>query len=173
MAISLYDATVASFLQILGGAEGVLEKGRIHCEAHGVDLGSVVETRLIDDMAPFRFQVTQMAHHTSGAIAGVKLGVFSPHPGSLTADYAELQKVLAHARAALADFTPDEINALEGRDVVFQFRDMKMPFTAENFLLSFSTPNLYFHATTAYDILRQKGVPLGKRDYMGQPRMKG
>ena len=69
--------------------------------------------------------------------------------------------------------TPDEINALEGKDVLFQFGDMKMPFTAEGFLLSFSVPNLHFHATTAYDILRMKGVPLGKRDYMGRPRMKG
>ena len=58
-------------------------------------------------------------------------------------------------------------------EVLFQFGEMKMPFTAEGFLLSFSIPNLHFHATTAYDILRMKGVPLGKRDYMGQPRLKG
>ncbi len=56
---------------------------------------------------------------------------------------------------------------------VFHIRDFKMPFTAEGFLMSFSLPNFYFHATTAYDILRSKGVPLGKRDYMGQMRMKG
>ena len=62
---------------------------------------------------------------------------------------------------------------LEGREVVFQIRDFKMPFTAEGFLMSFSLPNFYFHATTAYDILRSKGVPLGKRDYIGQMRMKG
>jgi hypothetical protein len=56
--------------------------------------------------------------------------------------------------------------------VTFQFRDFKLPFTAENFLLSFSLPNFHFHATTAYDILRMKGVPLGKPDYMGQLRLK-
>jgi len=56
--------------------------------------------------------------------------------------------------------------------VVFQMRDFKVPFTAENFILSFSLPNFHFHATTAYDILRTKGVPLGKRDYMGALRMK-
>ena len=65
------------------------------------------------------------------------------------------------------------MNALEGGEVVFQIQDFKMPFTAEGFLMSFSLPNFYFHATTAYDILRSKGVPLGKRDYMGQMRMKG
>jgi len=171
MAISLYDATVTGFLQILSAAEGVLEKGRAHCEANGIDLNDVVETRLIENMFPFRFQVNSVAHHTAGAIAGVKKGVFSPDPGSLTADYAELQKVLAAARAEVAACTPDEINAFEGRDVLFQFGEMKMPFTAEGFLLSFSLPNLHFHATTAYDILRTKGVPLGKRDFMGQLRM--
>jgi hypothetical protein len=80
--------------------------------------------------------------------------------------------LIAEARAALQQLKPAEVNAMEGRDVVFQFRDYKMPFAAEGFLLSFSLPNLHFHATTAYDILRMKGVPLGKRDYMGPLRLK-
>ena len=83
-----------------------------------------------------------------------------------------MQQLVADAREALQKMTPAEVNALEGKDVVFQLRDFKMPFTAEGFLLSFSLPNFYFHATTAYDILRMKGAPLGKRDYMGQLRMK-
>ncbi len=57
--------------------------------------------------------------------------------------------------------------------MTFAIGDQRMKFTAENFLLSFSLPNFYFHATTAYDILRAQGVPIGKRDYMGQPRLKG
>ena len=56
--------------------------------------------------------------------------------------------------------------------MVFQLRDRQIPFTAENFVLSFSLPNFYFHATTAYDILRTKGVPLGKRDFLGHLRLK-
>ena len=66
--------------------------------------------------------------------------------------------------------TPADVNALEGKDVVFQIRDTKIPFTAEGFVQSFSLPNFYFHATTAYDILRSKGVPLGKRDFLGRMR---
>ena len=62
--------------------------------------------------------------------------------------------------------------ALAGRDVAFQFGERKLPFTAEEFLMSFSLPNFFFHATTAYDILRHKGVPLGKRDFMGRLRIK-
>ena len=60
----------------------------------------------------------------------------------------------------------------EGAEIIFEFRKNRLPFTAEGFLLSFSLPNFYFHATTAYDILRSKGVPLGKRDYLGALRMK-
>jgi len=56
--------------------------------------------------------------------------------------------------------------------MLFQMRDMKMPFTAENFLLSFSQPNFYFHAATLYGILRNKGLSLGKRDFLGMPRLK-
>jgi hypothetical protein len=56
--------------------------------------------------------------------------------------------------------------------MIFKMRELKLPFTTENFILSFSLPNFYFHATTAYDILRVKGAGLGKRDFMGQMRMK-
>ena len=65
-----------------------------------------------------------------------------------------------------------EVEAYEGKDVIFKFGQAAMPFTAEGFLMSFSLPNLHFHATTAYDILRTKGVPLGKRDYLGPLRLK-
>ena len=172
MAISLYDLSVASFLQTLGGVAGFLERGLAHCTAKGIDANEIVETRLAPDMLPFRFQIMSVAHHSLGAIDGVKQGVFSP-PSGPNHDYAGLQKLVADARDGLKKLTPDEVNALEGRDVVFQLRDLRLPFTAEGFLMSFSLPNFYFHAATAYDILRMKGVPLGKRDFMGQMRMKG
>ena len=71
MGLALYDATVGTYRQILGAIEGVLNKGREHCEANGIDLNDVVETRLIDDMLPFRFQVISVAHHSLGAMKGV------------------------------------------------------------------------------------------------------
>ena len=73
-------------------------------------------------------------------------------------DYAGLQKLIAEARAELDALDPAAVNAFEGKDVVFQMGDFKMPFNAEGFLMSFSLPNLHFHATTAYDILRLKGA---------------
>jgi hypothetical protein len=173
MAISLYDVTVASYLQTLGAVAGVMEKGLAHAKENGADLAEIVETRLCGDMLPFRFQIVSVTHHSRGAIEGAKAGVFSPPPDLGPLDYAALQQLVADARADLAKLSRDEVDALQGKDMVFRLRgDIQMPFTAENFLLSFSMPNFYFHATTAYDILRWKGAPLGKRDFMGQMRMK-
>jgi hypothetical protein len=172
MAIGLYDLSVGSFLQTLGGVAGFLDRGLAHFADNNVDPGEIVEARLWDDMLPFRFQIVSVAHHSIGAIEGAKSGVFSPPGETPPYDYAGLQKLVADARQALQKVSPDEVNALQGRDVEFRFRDFKLPFTAEGFLMSFSLPNFYFHATTAYDILRSKGVPLGKRDFMGQMRLK-
>ena len=172
MAIALYDLSVANYLQTLGAVVGFLEKGRAHFTTNNVDLDEIVETRLAPDMLPFRFQLLSVAHHSLGAIEGVKNGLFQPPTQAPAHDYRALQKIVGDAQDALQKLTPAEVNALEGRDVVFQLRDFKIPFTAEGFILSFSLPNFYFHATTAYDILRMKGAPIGKRDYMGRLRMK-
>jgi hypothetical protein len=172
MAIPLYDVSVRSFQQVLTAVAGFLEKGLTHCKANNIDLKELVETRLHPDMLPFRFQVIAVAHHSRGALAGAQAGVFKPPTGPMDQDYAALQKLIGEARAEVDAAKPDAVNALEGKDVVFQMGDFKMPFNAEGFLMSFSLPNLYFHATTAYDILRQKGVPLGKRDFMGPLRLK-
>ena len=172
MAISLYDVSVASFLQTLNGVAGFLERGLAHCQDNNIDPQEIVEARMCPDMFDFRFQIISVAHHSLGAIEGVKAGAFSPGGDQSVTDYASLQKLINDAIAGLKALTPEEVNALEGKDVAFVFGDRKIPFTAENFLMSFSTPNLHFHATTAYDILRSRGVPLGKRDYMGPLRMK-
>jgi uncharacterized protein len=150
MAISLYDLSVASFLQTLGGVVGFLQRGLDHFRDNHTDPSEIVETRLYGDMLPFRFQIVSVAHHSLGAIEGVQRGQFAP-PGEMPPhDYVALQKLVADARDGLLGLTPDEVNALEGRKVVFQIRDFKMPFTAEGILMSFSLPNFCFHATTAY-----------------------
>jgi uncharacterized protein len=171
MSISLYDATVATFLQTLGGLEGFLGRGFEHCRGQRIDPGELVETRLHPDMLPFRFQVVSSIAHSRGAIEGVRKGVFSP-PAMGELDYAGLQKAVAQAREELSAIPAAEVNGFEGRDMKFEFRDRTIPFTAENFLLSFSLPNFLFHTSMAYAILRSKGVVLGKRDFMGQLRVK-
>jgi hypothetical protein len=172
MAISLYDLSVTNYLQTLGGVEGFLGRSLAHFKETSIDPNEVVETRLFADMLPLKFQLHSVVHHSLGAIRGVKAGLFQPPPPVPELDYAGFQKTVTEAREALEQVKPDEVNGLEGKDVAFQIGDRKLPFTAEGFLLSFSLPNFYFHATTAYDILRTKGVPLGKRDYMGRLRLK-
>ena len=172
MAISLFDAAVLSFRQTVGAVGGVLAKGRAHFEAEGVNPDSFIETRLIADMLPFRYQIYSVVNHSVGALEACKGGVFTPGASLGPDSWAGLEALIAEANTALAAFTPDEVNALEGKDVMFAFGKTQMPFTAEGFLLSFSMPNLHFHATTTYALLRGKGMKLGKRDYMGVPRIK-
>ncbi len=172
MAVSLYDATVARFLQTLRATEGVLAKGRAHAEANGVALATITETRLYDDMLPMRFQLMSVAHHSLGAVKGVEAGEFSP-PSGPELDYDALCALVTDARAGLEAYTPEQINAMAGSEVVFKMGRTQLPFVAEDFLLTFSIPNFFFHATTAYDILRMQGAPLGKMDFLGQMKMKG
>ncbi|MDE2377641.1 DUF1993 family protein [Bradyrhizobium sp.] len=171
MAFSLYDATVANYLQILGAAGGFLDKSLAHFREKGIDPAEVVETRLANDMLPFRFQVVSLAHHSRGAMDAAKNGVFVP-PAPKGEDFAGLQALVADARDELSKWTPEAVDALIGRDVVFKLGERSLPFTAEGFLMSFSLPNFFFHATTAYDILRHKGAPIGKRDFMGRLKLK-
>ncbi len=172
MAISLYDISVASYLQTVAAVGGFLEKGLAFCREKNIDPEEIVESRIFPDMKPFRFQIQQVAMHSIGAIESLKAGVRRP-PGERPAhDYAGLQSLIKEADADLRKLAPAEIDALAGAEVVLEMGESKRVFTAEGFILSFSLPNFHFHATTAYDILRGKGVPLGKRDYMGALRLK-
>lgn len=173
MAITLYDATVGHFSQGMGALEHLLKRGQQYCTTNNHDIGRIVEARIREDMLPFRYQVEAAIGHSLGAIQGAKTGEFLPPKGTRDADYPALQKQVADARAALAAITPDEVNALEEKDVVFNLGpERKLPFVGRDFLLTFSVPNFYFHTTTAYDILRAIGVPLGKQDFLGRIRMK-
>ena len=171
MGTSLFDLSVACYLQTLGAVAGFLERGRAHSEDADADPNRLVEVRLFPDMAPLRFQIVAVAHHSVGAIEGIRRGVFRSDFAPQPRDYAGLQKIVSDAEMALKALAPAEIDAFAGNKVVFQLGDWTLPFTAESFVLSFSLPQFHFHLTTAYDILRASGVPLGKRDYMGLLRM--
>lgn len=173
MAIELYDLSVASYLQTLSAIAGVLDKGAKWSAETGTDLTTIVDTRVHPDMFPFSFQVVSACHHSWGAIQGCQAGVATPPGPAPEGGYPALQKLVADSLDNLKRLSRDEVNALEGKDVVFQLgENFKLPFTCENYLMSFSLPNFYFHCTTTYAILRGKGVKLGKRDFMGQMRMK-
>ncbi len=172
MGISLYDVSVSNFLQTLGGAGHFLKKAAKHFGEQGVDPNEIVEARVYPDMLPFRFQIQSIVHHSVDAIEAIKNGTFNVVSNKPQHDYAGLQGYVEEAQAALQKLTRQEVEACEGNEVAVPLGPNTLKFSAADFVMSFSLPNFHFHATTAYDILRSKGVPLGKRDYMGRVRLK-
>lgn len=172
MSFSLYAATVPSYRQILGALAGLLNKAETFCTERGIAVQEIIHARLADDMQPFAYQVKSTAVHSLGAIEGVRKGVFSPDTTPPPETFAALKTRIGETLAALEAINASEVDSFVGRDMRFAFGERHLDYTAENFLLSFSQPNFYFHATTTYDILRWKGFPVGKRDFMGKTRTK-
>jgi hypothetical protein len=170
MAFSLYAATVPSFQQTLGAVAGLLEKAEAFCTEKSIAPPELIQARLAADMLPLAYQVKSTAVHSLGAIEGVRKGVFAPDMTTPPDTFAALKARIADTLAALATIDATEVDAFIGRDMRFEFGSNYRDYTAENFLLSFTLPNFYFHATTTYDILRWKGLPIGKRDFMGKTR---
>ena len=173
MTQSLYDVSIPNYLQILDAMSGVLDKAKAHMAETGVDLEEVVAARLYPDMLPFGFQVQQLGFHSLGAVEAVLSGELNMRERKPPLDYAGLQALVADTAAALREIAPETVNAREGAPTVFNAPGRQMPFTAEGFIASFSLPNFYFHASMAYAILRSRGVPIGKRDFVGMPRLTG
>ncbi len=170
MATSLYDLSVPTFLQTVKAVRGFLERAAGHCAETGADPDDFVHARLFDDMAPFHFQIEAAWHHCVWGLEAVKTGVFAPPALVGPVPFADLQAMMARAAVALEAFAPDEVNSWAGKNLDLQIGPRRLAFTSETLILSFSLPNFYFHAVTAYDILRAQGVPLGKRDYEGRLR---
>lgn len=171
MPLSLHAAFVPSALQMLGTTHGLIDKAEAWCGEQGSEPAAIIGACLHDEMLPFAYQVKSVANHTAGAIEGIRAGVFSPHMDAPPQDFAGLRAKLDEAIATLEAVTEDELEAKMNAPMLFQMREFKMPFTAQDFLLSFSQPNFYFHAATAYDILRMKGLNIGKRDFLGRMRL--
>jgi len=172
MAFSLYAATVPSYRQILEAVFGLLGKAEAFCADRAIAPRDIIQARLVEDMLPFAYQVKSTVVHSLGAIEGVRKGVFSPDTTPPPETFAALKARIAEAQRALETIEAAEVDSFVGRDMRFAFGERHVDYFAENFLLSFSQPNFYFHATTAYDILRWKGVPIGKRDFTGKTRKK-
>jgi len=172
MAFSLYAATIPSFRQMLGAFSGLLDKAETFCAEKGIAPQELIQARLAADMFPLAYQVKSTAVHSLGAIEGVRKGVFSPDMTAPPETFAALRARIAETLIALEKIDIAEVDSFLGRDMHFSFGDKHIDFTAEDFLLSFSQPNFYFHAATTYDILRWKGIPIGKRDFIGKVRTK-
>lgn len=172
MTLSLYDAVIPSNIQILGAIDRLLDKAEAFAAEKGMTAAELIDARLAPDMLPFGYQVKSVAEHSIGGFEGVRGGNFSPSMAAWPTDFAGLHERVRGAIAALEGIDRAEFDALADKDTQFSMGEMRMPFTGGQFLLSFSQPNFYFHATTAYGILRSLGMKIGKRDFLGALRMK-
>ena len=170
MPTSLYDLSVPTFLQSVKAVRSFLERAARHCAQTRADPDDFVHARLFEDMAPFHFQIEAAWHHSVWGLEAAKTGVFAPPALVGPVPFVDLQAMIGKAETALEAFTPDEVNSWAGKDLDLQIGPRKLAFTSESLILSFSLPNFYFHVVTAYDILRTRGVPLGKRDFEGRLR---
>lgn len=184
MTISLYNLGVPTFLQTTRAVAGYLDRAGRHCIEAGGDPDDFVEARLCPDMAPFHFQIEALTHHAVWGMQAAMTGAFAPPPLVGAVPFAELQAAVDRAVAALEALTPEAVNRCAGRQLeieIYQPVDeanattsrwgpRTIAFTPETLLLSYSLPNFYFHAVTAYDILRVRGAPLGKFHYQGRLR---
>ena len=169
MTISMYKASVPIFLQFLTSLSGVLDKAAAHAEAKKIDPAVLLNTRLFPDMFPLVRQVraaTDHAVNACGRLAGAELPTF----GNNEATIPELKQRIDKAIAFLKGLKAADIDGTEAKEIKITFPSgATREFVGQSFLLNHCLPNFYFHATTAYDILRQSGVEIGKRDFMGTP----
>ncbi len=169
MPISLYDATVPTMIQMLGAAQGWIEKAK----ASDLPEEDIAGACLKEDMACFPKQINWMLRHSLGAIEAVRKGVMHPDLEEPTHELEQMRLNVGAAENQLRALSVGEVESFIGKEVhfVYEPHGVDLPFTAEDFLLSFSQPNFFFHVTTAYAILRHKGLDIGKMDYLGQIRM--
>ena len=169
MMLSMHQASVPVLTRALGNLKHVLELGEAHATTRGFDPLLLVQARLTPDMLPLVRQVQiacDMAMRGCARLAGIE-------PESVVddeTDFAGLYARIDRARGNATSYAADQIDGSEAREVVLKMRNAEeLRFTGQDFLLQFVLPNLFFHCTMTYAILRQSGVALGKMDFMGKP----
>lgn len=165
MPISIHQASVPVFLQGLATLAHILRKGEDHARAAGLDPASLVEARLAPDMLTLAGQV-QRASDTSKLSIERLGGGPAPKMADTEASFAELHARIEKTAAYIEGAAEAQLAGAETRRIELNLRDYKPVFTGTSYLFGFALPNFLFHVTTAYDILRHKGVPLGKRDFL-------
>lgn len=169
MTLSMYHASVPVFVRALENLRHVLQKGEAFAVEKGIAPEVLLQTRLIPDMLPLIAQVriaTDMATRGSARLAGVEPSSVADEETTFAQLYARIDDALAY----IGRFVSEQIDGSQARPITLQMRTGEMKFDGQSYLLHFVIPNLFFHTTTTYDILRQGGVPLGKTDFMGAAR---
>ena len=166
MTLSLYQAAVPVFIRALGNLVHVLKKGEEHAKAKSVTDEVLLQTRLIPDMLPLVRQVQiacDMATRGTARLAGVEPMPFEDNETTLEQVYSRIDRALEYINT----FKPEQIDGNEARTIVLKTRTGEMTFDGQTYLLHFLIPNLFFHCTTAYNILRETGTEIGKMDFIG------
>ena len=168
MTISMYQALIPVSIRTLNNLTNILEKGAAYAETKKIDPNVLINSRLSPDMFPLSKQVqiaSDIVNRGAARLAGIEPPKFEDNETTFPQLIDRIQKTISH----LNTFNPEQIDGSEEREITLQMRDNTLSFQGMPFLLYFVLPNLYFHVTTAYDILRHCGVELGKGDFLGQP----
>jgi uncharacterized protein len=168
MSITMYQASIPPIVRVLSNLAAILEKGAAHAEAKKIDPAVLINSRLFPDMLPLIKQIqiaSDVARRGAARLAGLEAPKMEDDETTFSELIARLKKTVAY----LETFTPDQIDGSEEKLISLPVGDKTMTFEGLPYLVSFILPNVYFHVTTAYNILRHSGVELGKLDYLGKP----
>jgi uncharacterized protein len=168
MNISMYQASVPRFVAVLGNLANILDKAQAHVEAKKIDPAVLPSFRLFPDMLPLKSQVQIACDTAKGLVArlaGIEIPVFEDTETTLP----ELKARVLRTIAFIESVTAEQIDGTEEKEIITRRGEKETRYTGIRFLLGHAIPNVYFHVTTAYNILRHNGVEIGKRDYLGNP----
>lgn len=168
--MNFYDISVPVFIKNLKNLKGILAKGKSYAGEHGVQESELLEARLASDMFPLVRQV-QIASDNAKAISAGLAGIENPHMADTEKSFDELLERCDRTIAFLETLKPEQFEGGEDRMLPFRYVEGKS-MTGKDMLLHSNLPNFFFHVTTAYGILRHKGVALGKADYIGDLPLK-
>lgn len=168
MSITMYQASVPRLVKILGNLSGILGKAQQHVAAGRMEMSALMNARLHPDMFPFVKQV-HIACDKSRSVVALLAGVEMPVYEDTEQTLEELQVRIAKSIAFIETIAPEQINGTEDHDIELKVSREKTTYKGLQLLFGHSMPNVYFHMTTAYNILRHNGVDIGKRDYLGNP----
>ena len=166
MSLPIYQASVPALLQMLDSLSGLVDKAAAHCEARKIDPAVLIGYRLAPNMFAFARQI-QVATDNAKGIAARLAGVPIPSLPDTETSFDELKARIATVADFLKSLPAASFENAETRAIVLKVGGHELNFTGATYLFGFGLPNFYFHATTAYDILRHAGVEIGKRDFLG------
>lgn len=172
MALSLYDASIPVYLNMMRNLAAIMAKAEAHAKAGGADVATYLEARLAPDMHPFSRQIQMVSDAAKGGAARLA-GVAPPSMPDTETTWGELKERLQKTIDFVASIKPEQVDGDETRTIELPLPGRTMTFTARDFLFNFSLPNFLFHVTTAYGLLRQQGVPLGKMDFLAGAQQAG